>query len=77
MDQAELFFPQPMPRAPVDLARQDATDDDAPFRFEEVEPEPRVAYLVRLSDYPHLALADSTSSLRKNLSSESLAIQLS
>jgi hypothetical protein len=56
MDQAELFFPQPMPAAAVDVAPQEASDDDdAPFRFEEVEPEPRVAYLVRLSDYPHPA----------------------
>ena len=55
MDQAELFFPQPMHTAPVDLAPQEASDDDTPFRFEEVEPEPRVAYLVRLSDYPHPA----------------------
>lgn len=55
MDQAELFFPQPMPTAPVDVAPQEASDDDVPFRFEEVEPEPRVAYLVRLLDYPHPA----------------------
>lgn len=53
MDQAELFFPQSISTAPVDLAPQEASDDDAPFRFEEVDPEPRVAYLVRLSDYPH------------------------
>ncbi|MEJ1126400.1 hypothetical protein V9L20_02415 [Variovorax sp. CCNWLW225] len=55
MDQAELFFPQPISTAPVDVAPQEASDDDTPFRFEEVEPEPRVAYLVRLSDYPHSA----------------------
>ena len=55
MDQAELFFPQPILTAPIDIAPQEADDDDTPFRFEEVEPEPRVAYLVRLSDYPHPA----------------------
>jgi len=55
MDQAELFFPQPMPTASVDVAPQEASDDDVPFRFEEVEPEPRVAYLVRLADYSHPA----------------------
>jgi hypothetical protein len=55
MDQAELFFPQPIPTAQVDTAAQEACDDDTPFRFEEVEPEPRVAYLVRLLDYPHPA----------------------
>jgi hypothetical protein len=26
-----------------------------PFWFEEIEPEPGVAYLVRLADYPHPA----------------------
>jgi hypothetical protein len=55
MDQAELFFPQPIPTAPVDVTPREASDDDLPLRFEEVEPEPRVAYLVRLSDYPHPA----------------------
>jgi hypothetical protein len=55
MDQAELFFPQPMLAPPVDVALQEASDEDTPFRFEEVEPEPRVAYLVRLADYPHPA----------------------
>jgi hypothetical protein len=34
---------------------QEACDDDTPFRFEDAEPEPRIAYLVRLSDYPHPA----------------------
>ncbi|WP_431113364.1 hypothetical protein [Variovorax paradoxus] len=53
MDQAELFFPQPMPAPAIDVAPLEACDDDTPFRFEEVEPEPRVAYLVRLADYPH------------------------
>jgi len=55
MDQAELFFPRPIATAPVDIAPQETIDDDTPFRFEEVEPEPRVAYLVRLADYPHPA----------------------
>jgi hypothetical protein len=55
MDQAELFFPRPVAAAPIDIAPQEADHDDTPFRFEEVEPEPRVAYLVRLSDYPHPA----------------------
>jgi len=55
MDQAELFFPQPIPTAQVDVAPQEGCDDDAPFRFEEVDPEPRVTYLVRLADYPHSA----------------------
>ena len=55
MDQAELFFPRPIATAPVDVAPQEAYEDDVPFRFEEIEPEPRVAYLVRLSDYPHPA----------------------
>ena len=55
MDQAELFFPQPVAAAPVAVAPQEDRDDDVPFRFEEVEPEPRVAYLVRLADYPHPA----------------------
>ncbi|WGT62474.1 hypothetical protein [Variovorax paradoxus] len=59
MDQAELFFPQPIATAQIDAAPQEASDDDTPFRFEEVEPEPRVAYLVRLSDYPHPAAADA------------------
>ncbi|NVM89665.1 hypothetical protein FHT32_003322 [Variovorax sp. SG517] len=54
MDQAELFFPQPRLTAQVGIAAQEACDDDPPFRFEEMEPEPRVAYLVRLADYPHL-----------------------
>lgn len=54
MDQAELFFPQPMLTAPIDLAPQEASDD-VPLRFEEMGPEPHVAYLVRLSDYPHPA----------------------
>jgi hypothetical protein len=55
MDQAELFFPQPIATAQIDAAPREASDDDTPFRFEEVEPEPRVAYLVRLADYPHPA----------------------
>jgi len=55
MDQAELFFPRPVPAAPIDVAPQEASDDDSPFRFEKVEPEPRVAYLVRLADYSHPA----------------------
>lgn len=55
MDQAELFFPRPVPAARVDVASEEASDEDVPFRFEEIEPEPRVAYLVRLADYPHPA----------------------
>lgn len=36
----------------VENTRQDLPEEDVPFRFEEVEAEPRVAYRVRLMDYP-------------------------
>jgi hypothetical protein len=55
MTQVELFFPLPVPAAPVEVAPQEACDYDVPFQFEEVKPEPRVTYLVRLADYPHPA----------------------
>ena len=51
MDQTELFFPRPVQEVQVD-APADAQQDDPPFRFEDLEPEPRVAYGVRLVDYP-------------------------
>jgi len=55
MNQAELFYPQAaVPRQPVAASQTDAPEEP-PFRFEDIEPEPRVAYIVRLADYPHPA----------------------
>jgi hypothetical protein len=33
----------------------EVTEHDAPFRFEDIEVEPRVTYIVRLADYAHPA----------------------
>ena len=55
MTQAELFHPtdavQAQPVA-VSLEAQGAPEEDVPFHFEGIEPEPRTAYIVRLVDYP-------------------------
>jgi hypothetical protein len=51
MNQSELFFPQPVQQSQP-VAPQTAPDDDVPFVFEDAKPEPRVAYTVRLLDYP-------------------------
>lgn len=51
MNQSELFFPRPAHHAPDETAPR-AQLDDAPFIFEDAAPEPRVAYTVRLLDYP-------------------------
>ena len=52
MNQAELFFPRPAHLAQVDTTPQEQPEDDAPFVFEDAKPEPRVAYIARLLDYP-------------------------
>ena len=52
MNQTELFYPRPTLQAPVQPVLQESAEDDAPFVFEEGVPEPRVAYMVRLVDYP-------------------------
>ncbi|MET3916259.1 hypothetical protein ABID97_003041 [Variovorax sp. OAS795] len=50
MTQAELFAPNVQVKAiTADLATH---EEDAPFRFEDVEPVHRVTYRVRLVDYP-------------------------
>jgi hypothetical protein len=41
--------------APMSPQPSRATAREAPFRFEDVEVEPRVTYAVRLADYPHPA----------------------
>lgn len=41
--------------APMPPQPSRATAREAPFRFEDVEVEPRVTYAVRLADYPHPA----------------------
>ncbi|KQX31959.1 hypothetical protein [Variovorax sp. Root434] len=55
MTQADLFFPRTSQQEHVDIAPQAAPTDDAPFNFEDVAPEPRATYTVRLADYPHPA----------------------
>ncbi|WP_049794387.1 hypothetical protein [Variovorax paradoxus] len=52
MTQAELFHPRPAAPAPVLPSPQNLAEDDAPFVFEDTEPVYRVAYTVRLLDYP-------------------------
>ena len=52
MNQAELFFPRPVPRVQVDATPKEQPEDDTPFVFEDTAPEPRVAYITRLVDYP-------------------------
>jgi len=52
MNQAELFFPRPVPRIQVDAMPKEQPEDDTPFVFEDAEPDPRIAYIVRLLDYP-------------------------
>ena len=52
MNQTELFYPRPALQAPAQAVLQESAEDDAPFVFEEAAPEPRVAYMVRLVDYP-------------------------
>ncbi|MDQ0608272.1 hypothetical protein QFZ83_002443 [Variovorax sp. W1I1] len=52
MNQTELFYPRPALHAPVQAVLQESSEDDAPFVFEEAVSEPRVAYMVRLVDYP-------------------------
>jgi hypothetical protein len=57
--------PPPLPlrplAAPAPSSRQmprtvpEVTEHDAPFRFEDIEVEPRVTYIVRLADYAHPA----------------------
>ena len=55
MNQAELFYPQAAaPTQGAALPQADAPEEP-PFSFEDIEPEPRVAYTVRLADYPHPA----------------------
>lgn len=54
MNQAELFYPQAAVPMPVAASHTNAPEEP-PFRFEDIEPEPRVAYTVRLADYPHPA----------------------
>jgi hypothetical protein len=52
MNQTELFFPQPAPQPqPAGIQRAEP-DADVPFVFEGSQPEPRVAYIARLLDYP-------------------------
>lgn len=55
MNQAELFYPQAAAPTQEATIRQIDASEDPPFRFEDIEPEPRVAYTVRLADYPHPA----------------------
>jgi hypothetical protein len=52
MNQSELFFPRPAHHVQEETAPQAQPNDDAPFIFEDATPEPRVAYVVRLVDYP-------------------------
>ncbi|MDP9896827.1 hypothetical protein J2W32_005923 [Variovorax boronicumulans] len=52
MNQSELFYPRPTLQAPVQTVTPEPSEDDAPFVFEEAVPEPRVAYMVWLVDYP-------------------------
>lgn len=52
MNQTELFFPQPVPQSQLVAAAQEQSEDDAPFVFENTAPEPQVAYITRLVDYP-------------------------
>jgi hypothetical protein len=52
MNQAELFFPRPVHQVQIDITPQEQPEDDAPFVFEDTSPEPRVAYIARLLDYP-------------------------
>ena len=55
MNQAELFYPQAAAPTQVAALPQVDASEEPPFRFEDIEPEPRVAYIVRLADYPHPA----------------------
>lgn len=52
MNQAELFFPQPLHQVQIGTTPQEQSEDEALFVFENAEPEPRVAYTARLLDYP-------------------------
>jgi hypothetical protein len=55
MNQAERFDPQAMaPTQPIATPQTD-TGGGPPFRCEDIELEHRVAYTVRLADYPHPA----------------------
>jgi hypothetical protein len=53
MNQSELFFPRQAPEALTAIAPHETPEDDTPFHFEDVEPEHRVAYSVRLADCPY------------------------
>ena len=55
MNQAELFYPQAAAPEGAAIPQADASEEP-PFSFEDIEPEPRVAYIVRLADYPHPAV---------------------
>ncbi|BEP48652.1 hypothetical protein GmRootV116_23480 [Variovorax sp. V116] len=55
MNQAELFYPQAAAPTHEAALPQADVSEEPPFRFEDIEPEPRVAYTVRLADYPHPA----------------------
>ncbi|SDI78716.1 hypothetical protein [Variovorax sp. OV700] len=55
MTQAELFLSQDVAQAQPVAAQEPTPHEDAPFRFEDLEPEHRVTYTVRLADYPHPA----------------------
>ena len=52
MDQTELFFPRPVPQFQSVAIQEAEPEGDAPFIFEDTEPVHRVAYSVRLLDYP-------------------------
>jgi hypothetical protein len=55
MTQTELFFPRASHQVHVDIAPQAAPVNEVSFNFEDVVPEPRTTYTVRLADYPHPA----------------------
>ena len=55
MNQAELFYPQAAASTQAVAIPQTDASEEPPFSFEDIEPEPRVAYTVRLADYPHPA----------------------
>ncbi|MDQ0027803.1 hypothetical protein J2X90_005639 [Variovorax paradoxus] len=55
MTQAELFLSRDAAPVQTVAVPPDTPEEDAPFRFEDVEPVHLVTYIARLADYPHPA----------------------